>query len=177
MVKAMLVMIHYRLSSVRSLARFLEQHLELAFACGFDPATMPSYRTLLRRFKTLDKPVLQVAKKLLSKMVALGIVHTKILVIDAAPLRAKGNPPKGEKSIKPSDPEARFGFQKHGQEVYFGYPANGGTSDLYHRTIGYPFGLASHTSQPARGQFLYSFVPPGDRVLTTTSGDCGGCQL
>jgi hypothetical protein len=117
----MMVMIHHNLSSVRSLARFLEQQPELAFACGFDPETIPSYRTLSRRFKTLDNPVMQVVRELLSKMIALGIVNTKIVIIDATPLQAKGNLPKGEKSIKPSDPEARFGFQKHGKEVYFGY--------------------------------------------------------
>jgi hypothetical protein len=117
----MIVMIHHNLSSVRSLARFLEQQPELAFACGFDPDTIPSYRTLSRRFKTLDNPVMQVVRELLSKMIALGIVNTKIVIIDATPLQAKGNLPKGERSIKPSDPEARFGFQKHGKEVYFGY--------------------------------------------------------
>lgn len=151
-------MIHYHIDSVRSLARFLEQHIELTLLCGFD--TIPSYRTLLRRFKTLDTPVMKMVKALLSQIVALGIVNTKIVVIDATPLRAKGNPPKGEKSIKPSDPEARFGFQKHGKEVYFGYKLH-----MICTTIPLIIPLAWQVS-PANQQEVNFFIPLFSQVLS-----------
>jgi len=152
-------MIHYRLSSVRSLARFLPQHPEIALACGFTHDTTPSYRTLSRRFQTLDNPVMRVVKELLSRMVALGIVNTKIVVIDATPLRAKGNPPKGEKSIKSSDPEARFGFQKHGKEVYFGYKLH-----LISTTAPLMIPLAWQVT-PANQQEVNFFIPLSRQVM------------
>ena len=52
-------MVAYRLTSVRSLARFLKEHPEIAKACQFKDDKIPSYKTFLRRFSYLDNWLLQ----------------------------------------------------------------------------------------------------------------------
>ncbi len=61
-VNAFIVMVYFRLFSVRSLARFLSFHSYWARACGFEGET-PSYRTLSRRLAVLDKPAVKFANR------------------------------------------------------------------------------------------------------------------
>ena len=56
-------MVYQRLTSLRSLERFLHQHPEVAQACGLT-ARIPSYRTFCRRFATLETPVWTAARQL-----------------------------------------------------------------------------------------------------------------
>lgn len=121
-IKAFLVMVCYRLTSVRSLARFLTQQPEIAKRCGFNKRT-PSYRTLCRRFKFLDNWVLEYCRIFITYLIDNDLVSLNILAIDGTPAKAKGSKPKKDK-IKVSDPEAGFGYQKWGKECFFGYKIN-----------------------------------------------------
>lgn len=115
-------MIAYRLTSVRSLARFLNEHPELTKVCRFKNGRVPSYRTFCRRFGCLDNWVLQWSRVILTFLIDAKILKLKILIIDGTPGKSKCKKPRklGAKTIK-SDPEARFGYQKWGKECFFGY--------------------------------------------------------
>lgn len=115
-------MVAYHLTSVRSLARFLEKHPEIAQSCQFKDDKVPSYRTLCRRFGYLDNWILQWCRAIITFLVDSKILKLKILVIDGTPCKSKCRKPRklGAKTTK-SDPEARFGYQKWGKECFFGY--------------------------------------------------------
>lgn len=123
-IKAFLVMVCYRLTSVRSLARFLTEQRELAKLCGFKDKT-PCYRTLCRRFKSLDNWVLEYCRIFITSLTDSGLIKLNILIIDGTPAKSKCKKPRkrGAKNTK-SDTEARFGYQKWGKECYFGYKIN-----------------------------------------------------
>lgn len=121
-IKAFLIMVAYRLTSVRSLARFLKEHPEIAKNCQFPKSRVPCYRTFCRRFSCLDNWILQWSRTILTFLIENRLLKLKILVIDGTPTRSKCKKPrkKGAKTTK-SDPEARFGYQRWGKECFFGY--------------------------------------------------------
>ena len=82
-------MVYYRLNSIRSLERFILVNLELAKVCGLN-RLCPSYRTLTRRFKKLDEPILALARRILIRLVDKKIIHLGILVTHGSLLKAKG---------------------------------------------------------------------------------------
>lgn len=113
-------MVSYRLTSVRSLARFLEQHPEIAKACGLSEK-LPSYRTLARRFKTLDSVVTSFVRQILQVLVEYQMIDLSIIATDSTLLEAKGRKTQKRKpEIKPSDPDARWGWSQTRGWV-FGY--------------------------------------------------------
>ncbi len=114
-------MVAYRLTSVRSLSRFLTEHPEIAQACQFKDGGVPSYRTFCRRFDCLDNWTLQWSRIIITFLVDSGILKLKILIIDGTPCKSRCKKPKGDKSVTPSDPEAKFGFTSWGKECFFGY--------------------------------------------------------
>ncbi len=121
-IKAFLLMVAYRLTSVRSLARFLREHPEIATICQFKDNHIPSYRTFCRRFTFLDNWILGWCRIIITFLIDSDILKLKILIIDGTPCKSKSRKPreKGAKTTK-SDPEARFGYQKWGKECFFGY--------------------------------------------------------
>lgn len=120
-IKGFLIMVSYRLTSVRSLARFITDHPEIAKACGFKTNKVPSYRTFLRRFGCLDNWLLEWCRIIITFLVDSGILKLKILIIDGTPCTSKCKKPKGDKSVMPSDPDARFGCTNWGKDWFFGY--------------------------------------------------------
>ena len=114
-------MVAYRLTSIRSLARFIKEHSEIAQACGFDKGKVPSYRTFCRRFAFLDNWVLEWCRIIITFLADAEILNLKILIIDGTPCKSKCKKPKGDKSIMPSDPEARFGYTNRDKGWFFGY--------------------------------------------------------
>ena len=121
-IKAFLIMVSYRLTSVRSLARFLEQHPEIAKVCGFKDNRIPSYRTFCRRFSCLDNWILQWCRAILTFLVDNKILNLSTLIIDATPCKSKCKRPKNRMSMV-SDKEAAFGCTNWGKDWFFGYKA------------------------------------------------------
>lgn len=120
MVKAFLVMVFLKLNSVRSLARVLLANPQVAKACGLKDKT-PSYRTLTRRFKTLESPVVEFAKQVVQVLVRYRIISLRVIAADSSLLKAQGKPSqKKNAEIKASDPDARWGWSKTRGWV-FGY--------------------------------------------------------
>lgn len=115
-------MVAYRLTSVRSLARFLTEHPEIVAACQFKNDKVPSYRTFCRRFGCLDNWILEWCRIIITFLIDSKVLKLKILIIDGTPCTSKCQKPReiGAKTTK-SDPEARFGYQKWGKECFFGY--------------------------------------------------------
>lgn len=119
--KCGVVMVYYRLTSLRSLERFLHQHPSLALACGL-PVDIPSYRTFSRRFKALATPAGLVAQRLLRRLVKRRWVRLAILATDASLLAAKGRAPKGPRPDgRTSDPEAAWGYSASDDTWVWGY--------------------------------------------------------
>lgn len=115
-------MVAYRLTSVRSLARFLMEQPEIALVCEFKNNQVPSYRTLSRRFNCLDNWILQWCRMIITFLIDAKVLRLKILIIDGTPCQSKYKKPKDrEARTTKSDPEARFGFIKWGKECFFGY--------------------------------------------------------
>lgn len=103
-------MVYYRLNSARSLARFILQHTELAKACGLNHC-FPCYRTLTRRFKQLDEPVLMLVNRLLRQLISKKIIRLAILATDGSLLKARGKEqPKKRPDIIPADKDAKWGY-------------------------------------------------------------------
>lgn len=120
-------MVAYRLTSIRSLARFLGQNPELTKTCGFKKKKVPSYRTFCRRFGCLNNWVLQWCRILLTWLVENKLLKIKLMILDGTPCKSKCNKPKkfGARTIT-SDPEARFGCtgkkkQSKNKDWFFGY--------------------------------------------------------
>lgn len=112
----------YRLTSVRSLARFLSEHPEIAKVCQFKNHRTPCYRTLCRRVAYLDNWLVQWCRMIITFLIDVKILRLKILVIDATPGQSKCRKPRklGAKTVK-SDSEARFGSSNRGKDWFFGY--------------------------------------------------------
>lgn len=103
-------MVYYRLNSIRSLERFILLNFELGKSCGLNHQT-PSYRTLTRRFKALDEPLLVLTRRILNKLVSKRIIKLAILAADGSLLKAKGKEqPKKRPDIIPADKEAKWGY-------------------------------------------------------------------
>lgn len=115
-------MVAFRLTSLRSLARFLGEHPEIANNCQFPNNKIPSYRTFCRRFGCLDNWILQWSRMIITFLIEKKILKLKILIIDGTPCQSKCRKPKelGAKTVK-SDPEARFGSTNRGKDWFFGY--------------------------------------------------------
>ncbi len=122
-IKGFLIMVAYRLTSVRSLSRFLIEHPEIAKVCQFKNNQVPCYRTFCRRFACLDNCILQWCRIIIAFLVDNKILNLKTLIIDATPCSSKCKKPKGKKMNMPSDPEARFGCTNWGKDWFFGYKA------------------------------------------------------
>lgn len=120
-IKAFLLMIAYRLTSVRSLARFLTEHPEIAKVCQFKDDKIPCYRTFCRRFACLDNCILQWCRIIIAFLIDNKILNLKTLIIDATPCQSRCKKPKGKKMNMPSDPEASFGCSNWGKDWFFGY--------------------------------------------------------
>jgi hypothetical protein len=120
-IKAFLIMVAFRLTSVRSLARFLAEHSEISQSCQFSGNRIPSYRTFCRRFGCLDNWVLQWSRIIITFLIETGILKLKILIIDGTPCQSRCKKPKGNQMAKNSDPEARFGCANWGKDWFFGY--------------------------------------------------------
>ena len=120
-IKAFLIMVAYRLTSVRSLARLLSQHPEIAQVCGFKNNKVPCYRTLCRRFVCLDNWILQWCRIILTFLIEAKILKLQTIIIDATPGKSKCKKPRGKAMNKPSDLEAAFGCSNWGKEWFFGY--------------------------------------------------------
>ena len=119
--KCTLVMVYYRLTSLRSLERFLHQHLGVAQACGLTHR-IPCYRTFARRFQTLESPATQAAWKLLRRLIRRRWIRLMILATDASLLAAKGRSPKGRSPDKrTSDREAVWGYSSVDKSWLWGY--------------------------------------------------------
>lgn len=119
-VKVFLVMVFYRLTSVRSLARFLEQNRKIAKSCGLKE-DLPSYRTLTRRFKTLDSVVISFARQILRVLIKHRVINLAVVATDGTLLEAKGRKAQRKRpEIRPSDPDARWGWSAARSWV-FGY--------------------------------------------------------
>jgi hypothetical protein len=105
-------MVYFRLTSVRSLARFICKYEHLQRICGLKDTT-PCYRTLSRRFKKLDDPIIKLSQQLIKKLVCKKVLKLAILTVDGSLLQAKGKPqPKKRPDIKPTDKEAKWGYSK-----------------------------------------------------------------
>lgn len=121
LLKCGLVMVYYRLTSLRSLERFLHQHSAVAHACGLTHQ-IPSYRTFSRRFRTLDTPALHAAQALIRRLVHRRWIRVAILATDASLLTAKGRPPNGKVADgRTGDRDAAWGYRATDGGWLWGY--------------------------------------------------------
>lgn len=112
LVKAFMVMVYFRLESYRSLSRFLVNHQEFREACGLTK-TIPSYRTLSRRLKTLDDVVWSCAYQIITLLVKHHVVSFNILTTDSSLCEAYGIPlQKKAVNSTPTDHEAAWGWSE-----------------------------------------------------------------
>jgi transposase len=119
-VNAFIVMVYFRLSSVRSLARFLISHSYWAQACGFKEKT-PSYRTLSRRLSVLDKPAVSFASQIIQVLAKYHLISFKIISTDSSLCAALGKAAqKNNPKVKPTDKDARWGWSET-RDWVFGY--------------------------------------------------------
>jgi hypothetical protein len=122
--KCGLVMVYYRLTSLRSLERFLHQQPEIALACGL-PDDIPCYQTFRRRFQALETPAWTAARQLIQKLARRRWLRWSLLVIDGSLLAATGRPPReGKRPRPPTDPDASWGFSPSDGWVW-GYRLHG----------------------------------------------------
>lgn len=106
-----MVMVYFRLTSYRSLARFLLNHHEFAVACGCTQM-VPSYRTLSRRLKTLDSVVWSCSYQIITLLTKYHLISFHITATDSSLCEAFGKPLQ-KKALQPSlptDPDAAWGF-------------------------------------------------------------------
>lgn len=122
--KCGLVMVYERLTSLRSLERFLHQHPAVAQACGLTER-IPSYRTFCRRFQTLEAPAWTAARQLIGMLARRRWLRWGLLVIDGSLLAAHGRPPRqGQRPRPPTDPDASWGYSPSDGWVW-GYRLHG----------------------------------------------------
>ena len=119
-VNAFIVMVYFRLTSVRSLARFLVSHYCWAKACGFE-RVVPNYRTLTRRLSVLDKPAVYFAGTVIRILVKYHLISFNIISTDSSLLEAFGKPThKNHPEIQATDKDARWGWSET-RDWVFGY--------------------------------------------------------
>lgn len=119
-VNAFIVMVYFRLKSVRSLARFLVSHSYWAKACGFE-RQVPNYRTLTRRLSVLDKPAVYFAAHVIQILARHRLISFRIISTDSSLCEAFGKAThKNHREIKPTDKDARWGWSKT-RDWVFGY--------------------------------------------------------
>lgn len=127
MLKCGLVMVYHRLTSLRSLERFLSQHPEIAQACGVTER-IPSYRTFCRRFRTLEAPAWAAARQLIGTLARRRWLRWGLLVIDGSLLAAKGRRPRLKPQARPAtDPDASWAYTPTDGWVW-GYRLHGVTT-------------------------------------------------
>lgn len=119
-VNAFIVMVYFRLKSVRSLARFLVSHSYWGEACGFKEK-IPSYRTLARRLSVLDKPAVSFANQVIQVLAKYHLISFKIVSTDSSLCAAFGKAAQKQSSkVKATDKDARWGWSKT-RDWVFGY--------------------------------------------------------
>jgi len=119
-VNAFIVMAHFQLNSVRSLARFLISHSYWARACGFSDST-PSYRTLSRRLNVLDKPAVSFASSVIRVLAKYHLISFNVVSTDSSLCEAYGRlTHKNHPEIKATDSDARWGWSET-RDWVFGY--------------------------------------------------------
>ena len=119
-INAFIVMVYFRLNSVRSLARFLISHSYWAKAFGFEEQ-VPNYRTLSRRLSVLDKPVVYFASLVIQVLAKHHLISLKVISTDSSLCEAFGKPThKKHPEIKPTDKDARWGWSET-RDWVFGY--------------------------------------------------------
>lgn len=120
MTKVFIVMVYFRLRSFRSLARFLSDHKDFAKACDLGH-TIPTYRTLSRRLKSLNSVLWLFAYQVITVLVKYHIVSFNILSTDSSLLEAKGKPSQNRNpNIISTDQDAKWGWSKS-RDWVFGY--------------------------------------------------------
>lgn len=111
MLACFVVMVSSRLTSFRSLHRFLTASPSLATACGLPAGQIPSDRTFGRRFQQLDGVLLKATAQLLRRLTSRRLLRWALTVIDATALVAKGRHPRGKRpDRRTTDRQARWGF-------------------------------------------------------------------
>lgn len=119
-VNAFIVMVYFRLTSVRSLARFLLSHSYWARACGFD-GQVPNYRTFTRRLSVLDKPVVSFAAFVIRILAKHHLISFAVISTDSSLCEAFGKPThKNHPEMKSTDCDARWGWSET-RDWVFGY--------------------------------------------------------
>lgn len=119
-VNAFIVMVYFRLKSVRSLARFLVSHSYWTKACGFGNQ-VPNYRTLTRRLSVLDRPVVYFAGLIVRILAKHYLISFQTISTDSSLCEAFGKPTHNKHpEIKPADKDARWGWSKT-RDWVFGY--------------------------------------------------------
>lgn len=119
-VNAFIVMVYFRLNSVRSLARFLVAHSYWSGACGFNSQT-PTYRTLSRRLAVLDKPTIYFASLVIQILIKYHVISLKVISTDSSLCQAFGKiAHKSYPEKKATDTDAQWGWSKT-RDWVFGY--------------------------------------------------------
>lgn len=159
-INAFIVMIYFRLSSVRSLARFLISHSYWTKACGFKEDT-PSYRTLSRRLKVLDKPAVHFAGSVIQILLKYHLVSLEIISTDSSLLQAFGRVShKSHPEKKATDKDVAWGWSET-RDWVFGYKLHLTSTVLLPRKTLIP--LAWETT-PANHHDSRLFIPLMERV-------------
>lgn len=118
-VNAFIVMVYFRINSIRSLARFLASHSYWAKACGFTRVT-PSYRTLGRRLAVLDRPAVHFANQVIQVLLKYHLISVRIISTDSSLCEALGKAAHKGTAIVPTDKEAQWGWSET-RDWVFGY--------------------------------------------------------
>jgi len=130
-VNAFIVMVYFRLKSVRSLARFLISHSYWTKACGFENQ-VPNYRTLARRLSVLDKPAVYFAARVIQILVRHHLISLSVISTDSSLCEAFGKAThKNHPEITPTDRDAKWGWSKT-RDWVFGYKLHLTSSVLLH---------------------------------------------
>lgn len=120
MVKIFVVMVSFKIDSFRSLSRSLATNKELRKACGLEK-TIPSYRTLSRRLKTLESPICQLVKQVIKVLYQQGVISLSIVASDSTLLEAKGKKNhKSKPETQATDLDASWGWSAT-RDWVFGY--------------------------------------------------------
>jgi len=134
MVKIFVVMVSFKINSFRSLSRFLTTNKELRKACGLKES-VPNYRTLSRRLKTLESPICQLVKQIVRVLYQQGVISLSIVATDSTLLEAKGRRRHKDKpGTYATDPDAAWGWSESRGWV-FGYKLHLTTTVLWRGEI------------------------------------------
>ena len=110
--------------SFRMVEAHLKKNQELAEILGFIDDDMPSDSVLKTYFKNLTVTKLrQFYKGLVVDLLAENVIDPRTVALDSAPLEIRWKP-KSENNTEPFDLDARWGFAKSKNGIYFGYKAH-----------------------------------------------------